>query len=133
MEKILSIAECQTKRKSDYGYFYACKGYEIKTDKQSINILIDSEQSCCESWGYFASEDDFTEFIGAELIGLKLVDDLLNVKNANLIEGDECYTMFVNVETSKGLLQFAVYNAHNGYYGHEVRVESKQLKHTDTL
>ena len=26
--------------------------------------------------------------------------------------------MFVNINTSNGLLQFAAYNNHNGYYGH---------------
>lgn len=26
-------------------------------------------------------------------------------------------------------MQFVAYNAHNGYYGHQARVVSKQLKH----
>lgn len=32
-----------------------CKGdgYKITTNKQEIYILIDNDQSCCESWGYF--------------------------------------------------------------------------------
>jgi len=29
-------------------------------------------------------------------------------------------TMFINIDTSEGLLQFAAYNSHNGYYGHSV-------------
>ena len=33
--------------------------------------------------------------------------------------------MFINVETTKGLLQFAAYNEHNGYYGHGVKLVSK--------
>lgn len=33
--------------------------------------------------------------------------------------------MFINVETTKGLLQFVAYNEHNGYYGHEVKLVSK--------
>lgn len=33
--------------------------------------------------------------------------------------------MFINVETTKGLLQFVAYNEHNGYYEHEVKLVSK--------
>lgn len=33
--------------------------------------------------------------------------------------------MFINVETTKGLLQFVAYNEHNGYYGHDVLLVSK--------
>ena len=33
--------------------------------------------------------------------------------------------MFINVETTNGLLQFVAYNEHNGYYGHEVKLVSK--------
>ena len=29
--------------------------------------------------------------------------------------------------------QFVAYNAHNGYYGHTVRVESQQLSHDEVL
>ena len=41
--------------------------------------------------------------------------------------------MFVNLETSEGLLQFVAYNAHNGYYGHEAVLVSKQLNHEERL
>ncbi len=27
--------------------------------------------------------------------------------------------MFLTIKTSKGIFQFAVYNSHNGYYGHD--------------
>lgn len=33
--------------------------------------------------------------------------------------------MFINIETTKGFLQFVVYNEHNGYYGHSVLLVSK--------
>ena len=70
------------------------------------------------------SEDDFADFIGAQLIDIKIVDTALNVtelkmedelKGGGLDAGD---TMFVNINTSEGLLQFVAYNSHNGYYGH---------------
>lgn len=38
---------------------------------------------------------------------------------------DAVSAMFINVETTKGLLQFVAYNEHNGYYVHEVKLVSK--------
>lgn len=37
----------------------------------------------------------------------------------------EC--VFIDFETSKGKLQFVLYNDHNGYYGHYVTIKSNQL------
>lgn len=126
MEKILKIEE---------GSFSTGNydGFVITTDKQVIQLGISNGQSCCESWGYFMSQDDFADFIGAELIGVSVTDDLLNVKQLSEIESEDCYTMFVNINTSKGVLQFIAYNSHNGYYGHTARVISNQLKHNEVL
>ena len=42
----------------------AYDGYKITTSKQEYLILIENGQCCCESWGYFSSEDDFADYIG---------------------------------------------------------------------
>lgn len=117
MERILSIEE---------GNFDGKSGFIVKTNEQEILLGIQDDQYCCELWGYFMSEDDFSRFIGAELLGVKVVDTALRTWDAieNMYEGG---TMFVNIETSNGLLQFAAYNEHNGFYGHEAMVQSKQL------
>ncbi|HEX2868717.1 MAG TPA: hypothetical protein VHO03_16875 [Ignavibacteriales bacterium] len=101
-------------------------GYEIITDRQRIKILIENDQNCCESWGYLASEDDFTDFIGAELYKLTETNTALKTVKVPAFL-DEGGVIFVNIETSKGTLQFAVYNGHNGYYGHSVKVISDDL------
>ena len=75
-------------------------GYCIETDSRQLYFVISNGQCCCENWGYLSSEDDFGSFIGSEL------------KN-------------VYVTETRGLLQFAAYNEHNGYYGHGVRLISK--------
>lgn len=124
MEKIISIAEYQ-----DNNY----DGFLIKTDIQEIKLLIGNGQSCCESWGYFMSHNDITEFIGAEISDISIVDELLNVTQLSEINDDECSTMFVNIMTSMGLLQFVAYNSHNGYYGHTAKVISNQLTALETL
>lgn len=109
MSKIVSINE-QT--------FDEYDGFVIDLDDgTNIKLGINNFQSCCENWGYFMSNDALEDFIGAEVLDVKLVDECLNVAKAPTIyEGD---IMFVNIETNRGTLQFVAYNEHNGYYSHE--------------
>lgn len=132
-EKILKIEErtFQGEEKWD-----TMEGYVIKTDKQDILIGICNRQSCCENWGYFSTNDDIKEFVGADLLDIKLTDTSLNTK---IIEEkfeygfDDGGIQFVDLNTSKGTLQFVVYNAHNGYYGHSIEIKSKQLNYKQCL
>ena len=101
-------------------------GYEIVTDEHTYRVLIDNGQSCCEDWGYLSSEDDLDKFLGAKLKDIKFTDTALNQKKVS----DTCGTygfdsggiIFVDFETTNGVLQLAVYNGHNGYYGHGILV-----------
>lgn len=114
-------------------------GYKITTNKQNIYILIQGGQQCCEEWGYescsnagiLETQDDFKDFIGAELISIESVEpethNGIPVYNSLLeqigYDRDEIAAEFVNIKTSNGLLQFAVYNCHNGYYGHSIYIK----------
>ena len=100
-------------------------GYQINTNIAIYLFLIENGQSCCEDWGYLSTPDDTTEFEFAELLKIEKVPVNACADNPDLKEKiDDKYepadTMFINVETSNGLLQFAAYNQHNGYYGHDV-------------
>jgi len=129
MEKIIRIEEANFKKsKDDWDDF---DGYQVITEKQTIKLGISSHQSCCENWGYFMSEDNLNDFIEAELLEIKIVDDCLKPKKLeDVYEGQ---TMFVNLETTKGTLQFTAYNSHNGYYSHEAVVISEQLNTEESL
>lgn len=130
-EKILRIEEATFKTKDSDWTTY--EGYQIITDKQTIKLGISNDQSCCEHWGYFMSEDDFSEFIDANLVEVSITDTCLNAKK---LEAEGLYEpdlMFVNLTTDKGLLQFVAYNSHNGYYGHSAVVVSEQLNHEERL
>ena len=106
----------------------------ITTNQQVITIGIDNGQSCCESWGILLIQDDIQSFIGAELLGITTITraDLATAEKVPE-DTDETNTLFINIQTSVGNLQVAVYNCHNGYYGHDVFVESTQLTLKDTL
>ena len=104
------------------------EGYSIITNKQTIEIGISDYQKCCEDAGYMSSEDDFKDFIGAEILSIESVDTAKNVKKLeeNVYYREAC-CMFVNINTNKGTFQIVLYNEHNGYYGHSAYVKSTQL------
>lgn len=118
-------------------------GYDVQLyDGRILCLRMDTATSCCESPGYFMSHDNLVEFLHARLLSVRVVNgelrgyDLLpeygeDYKRAKA-EGN---VMFVNLETSKGMLQFVAYNDHNGYYSHEAQVYwlEKNLLHTERL
>lgn len=116
MNKIIEIKEGVFKHKqSEY------EGYVITTEKSTYNLGIDNDGQCCESWGYLASNDNLDEFIGAEIVGVKLTDNELFTVDTlpKLYEGG---MTFFTVETNKGSFQIVAYNEHNGYYSHDVLI-----------
>jgi len=132
MEKIISIVETTFKQQEKDWCDY--DGFLIHTDKQVIKLGISNGQSCCENWGYLMSEDDVQSFVGAELLSIKAVDVGVNEKCIDAGNGcDEGGAMFINLETSNGLLQFVAYNGHNGYYSHSAFVESTFLSEEVSL
>lgn len=135
MEKILRIEEfSNVEPRSETNPWGGYDGYRIVTTEQVITVAINNDQRCCESWGYLSSEDELRRFVGANLLGVSLTDTAL--VSYELPKDDENTTteaVFVNIETSVGVLQLVVYNNQNGYYGHKVRVVSNTLRHEDTL
>ncbi len=129
-EKILAIKEVLID-----GY----EGYLIVTDKQEIELGIQAGQDCCEHFGYFMSEDNLSDYIGTTLLDITLTDTALNeaaMKSEGLDSPHWVYEggiMFVDIKTDRGVLQFVAYNEHNGYYGHDARVKSTFLEHSETL
>jgi hypothetical protein len=132
MERINQIKEI-TGYTPDGGWA-TYSGYQIETSKQVIYLLIYDQQECCENWGYLITEDDPAAFVGANLRTIKVTDiNRLKVELDALEWLDDGGVLFVDIETSRGVLQFVAYNAHNGYYGHVVRIVSGQLNLEEVL
>lgn len=112
-------------------------GYRVTTVKHTFMVLISNEQNCCEEWGYLSSNDDLDYYIGAVLREVKLTDTALNQKVLDkpaLEYFDSGGVQFVDFATNKGTFQLAVYNGHNGYYGHSVFVtKDNTIIHSDTI
>ena len=129
-EIIYSIKETRFKSKFRDAYG-TMEGFEITTDKQVIRMGISEGRQCCEHTGFFMSEDNLDEFIGAALLLVETVSDcLVPDKLSDFYEGG---TMFVNFKTNRGVLQFTAYNSHNGYYSHSAVIESEQLETNEYL
>jgi len=126
MDKIKSIGEFFDN--DDDGYEY--EGFRIVTvsnsgKERTITFVIDNDQRCCEQWGYITSDDDFDSFIGSSIKNIVEVDILYNSKIIEEIDDCECCSAaFLNIETEDGrTLQFVLYNGHNGYYGHQYKID----------
>lgn len=123
MAKILKIEDNYNIKVNNNWY----EGYTLTLDDNTrYDFLITNTSSCCESWGYGSMYDgDVEYFIGAEFIAVEVVDtdykkvETVLLNGASLYDGD---AMQVNVVTDRGILEIALYNIHNGYYGHRVIV-----------
>jgi hypothetical protein len=120
----------------------AFAGFKVETGEQVITLSISNFQQCCESFGYFWSPDDADAFIGANLLSVAVTDhELYKATLAEIYDEErklegyyyEGGVMFVDLETDRGILQFVAYNQHNGCYGHQAKVECKQLQRTMEL
>jgi hypothetical protein len=84
-----------------------------------------------------SSDDDLGQFIGSMLLSVDLTDDALKnieVDFADIIEHHHGGIQFVNFRTNTGMFQLVVYNAHNGYYGHDILiVKDQDVLLTDTI
>lgn len=126
--KIKQINEIYDKK---IGRFDSCEGYEVITDKHNFYVLISEYQCCCEQFGCISSEDDFSLFLEQELLEVNLTDTALEKINVDeeFKYGFDCGDIqFVDFVTKKGVLQLAVYNAHNGYYGHSIYILKDEEK-----
>lgn len=100
-------------------------GFKIETNSGDFIVAVSSSQSCCENWGQITSADNLDDFIGAEIANYRF-DDSDNYQDCEILKNkfedyvDVLDCAFISLETDRGLLQFAVYNHHNGYYGHHV-------------
>ena len=101
--------------------YYNYDGFKIETEDEEIYFVIDNSQECCENWGtYLYTPEDLKDYIGAEYLEYdeKNCSEIENHLKDEFVDPDEI--CFLNIHTSNGTIDFAVYNSHNGYYSHAV-------------
>lgn len=109
----------------------------ILSDGTEVLFTIANGQYCCEDWGYISSigNEDAQNFVGSVVHDISVVtkvnsDYITNTLDKERVDYDNAY--FIRVETDQGDLEFAVYNEHNGYYGHDVRLKIGDDKVVDS-
>jgi hypothetical protein len=102
-------------------------GHKFIMSDSSMDITCKMENShkCCEKWGVY-TESNLNEFIGAEYYSLDVVE-----KNTD--KYDYMYMVTLTINTSKGKIIIYFYNEHNGYYSHDVFIQSNSCIKTISL
>jgi hypothetical protein len=113
-------------------------GFKISSQTEEILAIISNDQDCCEKFGYFATNDNINEFVGADIFGIDITSECLDktrLEKEKLTKDwlDAGKVVFVDIQTNKGTLQLAVYNSHNGYYGHDIKIRSRNLIHEERI
>lgn len=96
------------------GYKQYYEGLIIETDKGNIKLVITNGQNCCENWGnlFFETPDNISKFIGSTILEVQDID----IKRDADIDNETQ----LRITTDKGVIQYAIYNEHNGYYSHGI-------------
>ena len=107
---------------------------KLHTEKGTLYAEIDDGQQCCESFGadcytgYITTEEEQPKsFEGAIITSVNTTDADLKTLTFNPSEsgGYDNY-MFITINTNRGVLQFVLYNNHNGYYSHWAKIYYKE-------
>lgn len=93
-------------------------------DNQTILTLWDNGQCCSES-RYMTIDDDLSDFKDTILCDFEIKSGT----SFHTKDYDTHEIAFLEIQTSKGFLQVATHNVHNGYYeGFEIRARINKIK-----
>ena len=59
---------------------------------------------------FFETPDDVSQFVGAKILQIQDID----IKREEYIDNETQ----LRITTDRGIIQYAIYNEHNGYYCH---------------
>lgn len=90
--------------------------FTMSDTTQNISCKIENTRNCCEKWGVY-TKSNLNDFIGAEYYSM----DISKVKRDKY---DEMRIIMVTITTNRGKITIQLYNEHNGYYEHDVFIQS---------
>jgi hypothetical protein len=94
-------------------------GYKIimNNSKYNITCKIENSHKCYEKWGAY-TKSNLNDFIGAEYYSIDVTEETRD-------KYDEMRILTVKIATNRGDISIHLYNEHNGYYHHDVFIQSK--------
>lgn len=107
-------------------------GYRFIMIDRSFNILckMGNNQQCCENFGaYTDSALLFDTFIGARVDRFEIGEVTNDCATFGEFGEPDYYAskLKVTIFTDRGEIPIIFYNEHNGYYSHDVIIQSKYL------
>ena len=105
------------------------EGLIINTNKGDIKLVIVDSQQCCENFGglFFDTPDDINSFKGATILSVENIEISVSDIPKNASETQ------LRIATDKGIIQYAIYNEHNGYYNHGTIVQVFEFQEESSL
>jgi hypothetical protein len=90
----------------------------ISDPAKNITAKIENAHKCCEKWGVYTNRETIREFIGAEY-------SFIDIRGVRRKKYDEMVSVDIHIHTNRGKLTLHFYNEHNGYYSHDVYIQSE--------
>jgi hypothetical protein len=91
---------------------------------KNITCKIQNGQKCYEKFGIH-TENDLNNFIGAEYNSVHIGEVISNREDYDYMVSIE-----ITIDTNKGKMKIQFYNEHNGYYSHDVFIQTEhESKH----
>lgn len=100
----------------------------VFTDGTQLEFGINMVSDCCERFDYLHSDIVPEEFVGAKLLKVEEIDtwpksisipaSAVRYDNPHEVDCDGGGYQAIRILTTKGEMEFVVYNSHNGYYSH---------------
>ena len=93
--------------------------FQMSDESKNITLTICNSKNCCEEYGVYTNSD-MNSFIGATY-------NFIDIKNVSNYEGsdDVSHDLKIYIHTDRGIIYIQFYNSHNGYYTHDVYIESE--------
>lgn len=89
-----------------------CGGSDVVVYLENGTIAFVSDEPDCCANHYMRTDEKLEEYFGAKLLGA-----VVKTKVKHEDRGDDVLeTMFFEIKTSKGAIDFSSHNSHNGYY-----------------
>lgn len=116
INKMTSITIESIETFNDPGFWM---GYKIIMNDSAKNIIckIENAHKCCEQWGVY-TDAKLNDFVGAEYRSI-------DITKQEKEQYEQMGKIIITIDTDRGKIIIELYNEHNGYYLHDVIIQTE--------
>lgn len=101
----------------DNPHYWMGYKFTISDSTKNITCKIENSKKCCEKYGMH-TKSNLNDFIGAEYHSVDISEE------RNLGPCEEMSMVNIIIHTNRGDITINFYNEHNGYYSHDVFIQT---------